>query len=86
MLRSQLSNQEQALLFFNSLSDIGKPWGVDIKSVDLNNQLITKYNLVKNIPIGYTKNIEIKDYYPNVHYEGDTIKTETRIKLERNYS
>ncbi len=83
VLRAQLSNQEQALLFFNSLSDLGKPWepGGD----DIDRQLITKYNLIKNIPAGYTQDIDIRQYYPDVHFEGDEQKTEKRKELEKKY-
>jgi hypothetical protein len=81
-LRVQLSNQEQALLFFNSLSDIGKPW--EFGSQNDNDKLITKYNLVKNIPEGYTKDINVKTYFNNVHFEGE-VKTSQRIELEKQY-
>ncbi len=82
ILRAQLSTQEQAFLFYNSLSDLGKAWE---KQEDLESKkLITKYNLIKNIPTGYTSEFDVVKYYPNVRYEGDPL-TEKRIKLEENY-
>ena len=41
-IRAQLTTHEQALLFINSLSPVGKPWWDD--------KLIVKYELVKNLP------------------------------------
>jgi hypothetical protein len=84
-LRAQLSTQEQTLLFFNSLSDLGKPWEKEV-GLDENKKLITKYNLIKNIPTGYIDNINIKTYYSQVHYEGDGKKTTDRQQLEANYN
>lgn len=43
LIRAQLSNDEQLLLFYNSQSIIGKGW--------LRNNYIKNYNLIKNIPI-----------------------------------
>lgn len=75
ILRGQLSNYEQLILFLNSLSEIGRTWELVNKkntSVKIENekQLITKYNLIKNIPIkSISGEIELKNYYPNVKYE-----------------
>lgn len=44
-IRAQLSTHEQALLFINSLSPIGKTWNEE--------KLITRYRLIKNIPKGF---------------------------------
>jgi hypothetical protein len=85
ILRGQLSNQEQALLFFNSLSEIGKPWEMK-EGIDDDNKLLTKYNMFKNIPRGYLKEINIKEYYPDIYYEGDLGKSEKRKELEKKYT
>lgn len=34
-----------------------------------NLQLITKYNLIKNVPQEFIANIKLEEYYPNVEYE-----------------
>ncbi|MXV50328.1 hypothetical protein GS399_05035 [Pedobacter sp. HMF7647] len=83
ILRAQLSTQEQAFLFYNSLSDLGRPWE-QAPGLPLEKQLITKYNLIKNIPDGFTSGIEVRYYYPNVQYDGDK-KTNTRDELEKGY-
>ena len=44
-LRAQLSTHEQLLLYYNSLSILGKPWN------DAN--LLTDYRFIKNIPLPY---------------------------------
>ncbi len=81
-LRAQLSTHEQAIFFFNSLSTMGRPWEAYVK--DFNKKLVTKYNLIKNIPQGFIGDIDFKKYYPDIHYEGEE-KTENRIQLERLY-
>jgi len=43
ILRAQLSNQEQALLFYNWLSDFGKQWENE------NNKFFTDYRLIHNL-------------------------------------
>lgn len=83
ILRAQLSTQEQAFLFLNSLSDLGKAWEKK-EGLNDNQKLITKYNLIKNIPTGYTHGINVRDYYPQVKFEGDQKKQE-RDLLEKKY-
>lgn len=75
ILRGQLSNYEQLILFLNSLSELGRNWELVNKKnpslkIDDKRQLISKYNLIKNIPIkSIYDEIELKNYYPNVDYE-----------------
>lgn len=76
LLRAQLSNYEQALLFFNSLSQLGRKWEMDaVINTKCTNysradfELITKYNLIKNIPVGAQLGIEPNQYYKSVEYE-----------------
>lgn len=82
-LRAQWSTHEQAIFFFNALSNFGKPW--ELSATEDNKKLLTKYNLIKNIPNGFIRGIDLKKYFPNVRYEGE-IRTNKRIQLERNYS
>src|SRR5690606_14384085 len=54
-LRAQLSTIEQYIVFFNSLSFMGRAWEFDNIVDDTSNKhrdkwLITKYNFLKNIP------------------------------------
>ncbi len=63
-IRAQLSNHEQALLFFNSLSKIGRPWKTD--------GLIVEYSLIKNLPksfIDENTEIDVKAVYPSITFE-----------------
>lgn len=81
-LRVCLNINEQYLLFLNSLSTLGMVWEMS-KEKD-NDKLITKYNLLKNIPESYKekfKNLNFEDKYPHIYYE--YMGTE-KIKRERN--
>lgn len=79
-LRAQLSTYEQTLLFINSLSILGMPWEFDAeykksrfeflnRKRKKENQLITKYNLIKNVPGEHLFGIYYEHYYPNTKYE-----------------
>ncbi|HEX8289659.1 MAG TPA: putative phage abortive infection protein [Pyrinomonadaceae bacterium] len=70
ILRAQLSNHEQILLFFNSISDLGLKWEL-ADTVPPNEKLITTYNLIKNIPLGSIYGFRPKRYYPNINLEHD---------------
>lgn len=66
ILRVQMGNYEQGVLFYNSISSLGNPWskiGKDGKS------LIEKYELIKNIPRGFVKALEVDKVYKNIDYE-----------------
>ncbi len=65
ILRCQLSNHEQILLFYNSLSVIGKAWK--------NEGLISKYELIKNIPKGFVKIIDPKSEYGDIVFEHEEL-------------
>lgn len=78
ILRAQLSTYEQALIFINSISTLGFKWEltpeVDLlnkKSDSSNSKLITKYNLIKNLPGYHMFGLRYKTYYPNVKYESE---------------
>jgi hypothetical protein len=81
-LRAQLTNHEQAIFFYNSISRLG--WNWERNHDDKNMQLITKYNLIKNIPDGFLKHCDAKEYYPTVRYEGEA--KSGRRKLEKSYN
>jgi hypothetical protein len=88
-LRAQFSTQEQVLLFCNSISELGKVW--ELGSHDDNKKLITKFNLIKNIPDGFLPNC-IEGYanprllYPKVRYEDNVSQPIGRDALEATYS
>lgn len=80
MLRGQMSNMEEVILFYNSLCDVGLSWeyrGDNQNSPDL----ITKYNLIKNIPANFTR-VSFESFYPNVYYEYMTEKPINRRNYE----
>ena len=68
MLRAQLSTAEQSLLFLSSISALGMSWEFTAKSE--NSRLITKYNLIKNIPGDMTQGFSVTRFYPLVEFEG----------------
>ncbi|WP_160171314.1 putative phage abortive infection protein [Flavobacterium seoulense] len=59
ILRSQLTNHEQAILYFNSLSSVGKDWD--------NKNLIRDYKLIKNLPEGFID--EEREINPKLIYD-----------------
>lgn len=78
-LRAQLSTHEQLLLFINSISTLGLVWDLvpeinskwyenDQEQID-EKRLITKYNIIKNIPGKKVFGISYKYYYPNIEFE-----------------
>ena len=86
-LRVRLNIEEQYLLFLNSLVSNGLDWE---KSKNCENQkLITKYNLLKNIPKEYPqiKGVDFQAIYPNIQYEylGDN-KSDERKRLVNLYT
>ncbi len=81
MLRGQLSSYEQALIFVNSISSLGRKWeyipekfsakSESYKTETKKLNLITKYNIIKNLPGNQFYDIKFKDYYREVEYESD---------------
>jgi len=74
MFRAQLSTYEQALLLVNSISSIGMKWEFipeQSGSDGSHSKLITKFNLIKNLPGQHLFGIRYKTYYPSVKYESD---------------
>jgi hypothetical protein len=75
-LRAQLSTYEQFVFFLNSMSTLGRIWELDAQTNKyaeklIDKQLITKYDLVKNIPTEFIVNVEPRVIYPLVEYEQD---------------
>ncbi|WP_423129818.1 putative phage abortive infection protein [Gaoshiqia sp. Z1-71] len=66
-LRAQMSNYEQALLFINSLTILGRNW--ELNSQRKEQRLITKYNLIKNLPKYFVPDMDPANYYPRVDFE-----------------
>lgn len=62
-LRAQLTTFEESLLFFNSLSVLGKNWRND------KSNLIETYQLIKNLPPEFTFKIDPKSIYPKITFE-----------------
>ncbi len=75
ILRAQLSNPEQCLIYFNVMSRFGKKWRY--------NQLIEKYQLIKNIPENYCNGFDFKKDFPIV-YEDDELDIIDTINVEPN--
>ena len=83
--RAQFSTYEQSVFFFNSLSDIGQTWELGAEVSEINKMLITKYNLIKNIPAEFILDVDLRKFYPDVEYEGEE-KTKHKEKLEKKYT
>ena len=62
ILRSQLSNDEQLMLYYNYMLGAGAEWD---KLGKRGNQFLTKYRILHNIPIN---NVEIVES-PRVHFK-----------------
>lgn len=76
ILRAQLSTYEQFLIFINSLSSLGIKWEYIITKKFLDNienwedyKLITRYNLIKNLPGSQYYDFTYRRYYPKVKFE-----------------
>lgn len=67
LLRCQMSDEEQALLYYNSISPMGIEWNMKSENLPLSigtMGLIAKYRLVKNLSPRYAFfGIEPKEYY-----------------------
>ncbi len=63
LLRSQLSNSEQLVLYFNVMSRFGKDWN--------DNNWLTEYSLIKNLPSNYvSEEYDFRKYY-KLRYEDE---------------
>lgn len=90
-LRAQLSTFEQVLLYYNSISSLGNTWELRVsrkfdkeKQIDekilVNNYLITKYNLIKNIPTGQLYRQDLTRFYPDVEFESSNYEKNDKLK------
>lgn len=94
-LRVRLNIEEQYLLFLNSLCATGRNWELkarnkakeeqsqeEKKKIE-NTYLITKYNLLKNIPPHYSliDIIKLEDVYSDVDYEYGNLRANDRERL-----
>lgn len=84
-LRAQMNNFEQALFMINSLTPLGSVWEIKHPQNEINKRLITKYNLLKNLPEGMIKDIPQKLYYPDVDYEVKSLSSGMRDNFLRMY-
>lgn len=66
-LRGQISTYEQMLFYINSISRLGEVW--ELTRDDENLKLISKYNFIKNVPIGAMRDINPNLVYDLVLYE-----------------
>jgi hypothetical protein len=69
-VRAQLTTHEQALLFINCLTPIGKAWW--------DKELFLEYRFVRNIPYGFfdsNSEIEIENYFPDDYFEWQERRT-----------
>lgn len=66
LLRAQLSTTEQAIFFYNSISQLGKEWEAD--------KYITKYQLIKNLPLNFVAPLVPKNYYPGIVFEYEEVE------------
>lgn len=88
ILRARLNIEEQYLLFLNSFIASGRNWEKEQNLED--NKLITKYNLIKNIPKEFKQvgELDFKQEYPDVFYEfqhNSKSDKNKRIKFQNRY-
>lgn len=72
MLRAQLSTYEQALIMINSVSSLGMKWEYlpeKYESPKIKTNLITTYQLIKNLPGVQIYGLKYKIFYPLIKYE-----------------
>ena len=70
VIRSQLSSYELYLLFFNSISSLGYEWEFAYIDEQKQNCLISKYQILKNIPDLHIYNIiDIPSFFPDIDYD-----------------
>ncbi len=67
ILRAQLSDSELWLLFFNVISRFGKKWR--------ENEYITRYQLIKNLPKGFCAPFDTSIRFPMVYREDEFDKS-----------
>lgn len=75
ILRAQLSNYEQSLLFINSISSLGMNWDY-LNESEINDKdgFITNYELIKNVLGESVSGICYKNYYPKIKFEYEEVE------------
>ena len=75
-LRAQLSTHEQLLVFFNSISSLGMKWEYlaevekSFPEIPLEQfKLISKYDIIKNVPGTSFYHVKYRHFYPKIQYE-----------------
>jgi len=84
ILRCQMSNTEEKLLFYDTISDLGAEW--EYNTNNINDKLITKYNFIKNIPLGEEDKYSPIKFYPNINFEASITIPRERSILEAKYT
>lgn len=91
LLRSQLSTYEQFVFYLNSISFLGRIWEIEsfknnnYDCADFDKKLITKYELIKNIPLGFFKSVQPQVIYPDVEFEaGNELENKKILKEKYN--
>jgi hypothetical protein len=78
-IRAQLTTHEQALLFINCLTPIGKIWWTK--------NLLLKYRFVQNVPISFFNKdteIEMDKYFPDDYFEWqEGMPTDSKAKIKQ---
>jgi hypothetical protein len=87
LIRTQSSNAEQILFYLNSITILGRAWELQTFLTENqfgknrhNNQLITKYDIIKNIPKGDREFFKIDFFYPNVEWEDAPMSDERNLE------
>ena len=72
VLRTKFTNSIESLIFINSLTSIGIVWelksNINFKTGEPYN-LVSKYEIIKNIPKHFISDLEFQKYYSNINYE-----------------
>lgn len=68
IFRAQLSDDEQVILFLDSISDIGKGWELKYREIDQRQCLITNYELIKHMPVSDLSGLDPRKYY-TINYD-----------------
>ncbi len=77
VLRSKLSNHEQAVLALNIMSHLGAEWE--------RTGLVEKYKPIKNLPsffLTFDRSFKVKDRFPYINFEWETTARDT-VKVHR---
>lgn len=82
-LRAQLNDDEQVLLYYNSLSDIGRAWIEGIGQKKRNKMcLMARFRMIKNIPYYKTiKGIQPEELFKK-EIESYKVKNESFLRLK----